>query len=356
MPATVFLLYLATRAVPGVCGADASALPPLEELLGLLRTNLTGISPTDLDRAATQGLLQQLRPNVSLVGDEAPATPSAKGPFLTNSCVYEGAYGYVRVARVEPGLADSLTAVLNRWQATNKLKGLVLDLRFADGQDYAAAAQTADRFLSSEQPLLNWGAASAHSAAKTNAIELQTALLVNRQTAGAAEALAAVLRHAGVGLIIGSVTSGEAWIFTDFPLSTGQRIRIATAPVRYGDGEPLPGAGLKPDLEIAVDPSLERTYLADPFKPGGSTAVAGRNERSRQGLAGGTGTNSPLRRPLNEAELVRRHRNGQSLDEDQPDLPAGPAPDVGPVIRDPALARALDLLKGLSVVRRSSAP
>jgi hypothetical protein len=48
---------------------------------------------------------------------------------------------------------------------------------------------------------------------------------------------------------------------------------------------------------------------------------------------------------------VREHRAGESPDEQTAKRP--PEPQV-PVVSDPALARALDLLKGLAVVRQNN--
>jgi hypothetical protein len=73
-------------------------------------------------------------------------------------------------------------------------------------------------------------------------------------------------------------------------------------------------------------------------------------------------TNNPVqigstnrdRRRLNEAELVRIQREGRTTNED--DLTAAePPPEDGsePLVRDPALARALDLLKGIAIVKRA---
>ncbi|MGV3774455.1 MAG: hypothetical protein ACO1QB_16260, partial [Verrucomicrobiales bacterium] len=65
--------------------------------------------------------------------------------------------------------------------------------------------------------------------------------------------------------------------------------------------------------------------------------------------AGGEGTNR-TRRLFNEAEVVRRHREGTEFD---PNAPVGPGVEEGRlVVTDPALARALDFLKGLSVLQQ----
>ena len=136
--------------------------------------------------------------------------------------------------------------------ATNKLDGVILDLRYAAGDDYASAAATAELFVKKEQPLLNWGNGMVRSKDKSDAISLPVAVLVNRQTAGAAEALAAVLRETGAGLILGSRTAGQAMIAQEFPLKNGERLRIATAPIQLGDGSTLSEQGLKPDIAVEV--------------------------------------------------------------------------------------------------------
>jgi hypothetical protein len=63
------------------------------------------------------------------------------------------------------------------------------------------------------------------------------------------------------------------------------------------------------------------------------------------------GTNAASRRArITEADLVRERREGKSLEEFTPARDREP---LKPQISDPALARAVDLLKGLAVVRRS---
>src|SRR5947209_20619193 len=95
---------------------------------------------------------------------------------------------------------------------TNRLNGVVLDLRYAEGHDYSAAADTADVFLKREHPLLDWGNGVVRSKEKEDAIAAPVAVLVDHETVGAAEALAAILRETGAGLVLGSKTAGRACI------------------------------------------------------------------------------------------------------------------------------------------------
>jgi len=172
---------------------------------------------------------------------------------------------------------------------------------------------------------------------------------VNRQTAGAAEALAAALRQTGAGLILGGRTAGQAMVAQDFPLKNGDRLRIATGAIQLGDGSALSERGLKPDIAVEVSPEDERAYYADAFKAMEKTNLLASGSLSFTNLT--SGTNRLARRPrFNEAELVRERREGVS----EADLTALRVREPEkPTVQDPALARALDLLRGLALVRQS---
>ena len=260
-----------------------------------------------------------------------------------------------RIDRVEGSLAEQLRAAYDGLARTNKskIKGVILDLRFAAGNNYGAAAAAADCFLNSEQPLLEWGTGSARATKKTNAIAAPVAILVNSQTAGAAESLAAALREAEIGLILGGTTAGQANIFKEFSLGNGEKLRIATAQIKLGNGTVL-ARGLKPDIAVETSLADERAYLEDPYRILHPPAPAKNDSSTTSNRAS---TNQPAHRPTNEAELVRERRAGETLDDDSdemsPQIIAAPEEPAPPVIADTALARALDLLKGLAVIQQS---
>ena len=334
--------------------AETNDSPHFQEVFRLLRANLPNVSEEELNQAAVQGLLHEFYPRVILVTNGAPAGVRPEGSLLSRTMVYDESYGYLRVAQVAIGLADEIKSAHDRLDATNKLKGVVLDLRFADGQDYTAAANAADRFLSREQPLLDWDEGSIHSTGKADAINVPVAVLVNRRTTGAAEALAAALRETDAAVLIGSRTAGQARIFKEFDLSNGQRLRVATGQVSVGKDKPLSATGVAPDIEVPVSGEDETAYFADAYKVFSRPAA---QLRVTTNIAQTGSTNRASRRRLNEADLVRMQREGLSPDDQDV---AAPAPktredSTEQLVRDPALARALDLLKGIAIVERSLA-
>jgi hypothetical protein len=334
--------------------APAGAPPNFEEVYQLLRSNLYGVSQADLDRAAVKGLLEQLPGQAMLEESNSAAIPSASDT-LAKVALYDDSYAYLRIGRVEGNLAEKLRAAYDGLARTNnsKIRGVILDLRFAAGNDYGEAAAAADCFLNSDQPLLEWGTGSARATKKTNAIAAPVVILVNSQTAGAAESLAAALREADIGLILGGTTAGQAKIFKEFSLGNGEKLRIATAQIKLGNGTAL-ARGLKPDIAVETSLADERAYLEDPCKILHPSAPA-KNVSST--ASSESSTNQPARRLTNEAELVRERRAGETLDdgsvEASPQIISAPEEPAPPVIADTALARALDLLKGLAVLQQS---
>jgi hypothetical protein len=320
-------------------GAETEPALQFEEVYRLIRTNLLDISESELSRIAALGFLKELGNKAQL--GPAAETNQAGDKTITRKAIYNDSYGYIRVARVASSLPVGFQEAFKALSSTNRLKGLVIDLRFASGSDYESAARTADLFLKTARPLLKIGGNEIRSTEKSSPIKVPVAILVNERTSGAAEALAAILRDTEAGLVIGAPTAGEARLFETFNLSTGQQLRLGTIPVLLPNGEPLPAKGLAPDIRVAVAPPEEKLYYDDPFvslRPA-LGAAAGAND-----LAAGT---NRLRR-FSEADLVRRHREGIDID---PDAVAIPDTERQ-VVMDPALARGLDFLKGLSVLQQ----
>lgn len=326
--------------------AQGKQSPSFDAIYKLLQENVAGMSSEELNAAAVRGLLAELEGHVSLVTN-SPVENVTTSNLITKTATFDGAYAYLRIAQVQAGLSEKVAEQYKQLSSTNKFKGVILDLRFADGDDYAAAAKTADLFVSVEQPLINWGEGSVSASAKTTLVSVPCAVLINSRTRGAAEALAAVLRETRVGLLIGGASAGQASVFKQFALANGQTLRIASSPVKVGQNKVLGINGLTPDIQLDISLENERAYLEDPYR-----MISRPVDQVSMSLNTNVASAIEPRPRLNEAELVRRKREGLSTDEEYLDqsVAAADAKEFR-VIRDPALARALDLLKGLALIQ-----
>ncbi|MGH7980759.1 MAG: hypothetical protein ACREE6_15385, partial [Limisphaerales bacterium] len=102
---------------------------------------------------------------------------------LAKCVVLEGNAGYLRIAKTDKAVVEGIAAALGRLRATNAIAGIVVDVRFAGGDDMGD--------LPAIEQLLE----------KTR---LPLAILINGQTAGASAKLAEDLREENSGLVFGS--------------------------------------------------------------------------------------------------------------------------------------------------------
>src|ERR1041385_1496904 len=154
--------------------------PEFKEVYDLIRQHVAGVSEAELNRAAVQGLVNALGTKVMLVTNE-PANSSASESTMVRSNLFEGDVVYLRINKVASGLDKEIRDTCQPSNGTNKFKGLVLDLRYCNGDDYPAAAAVADLFVKKEQTLLFWGTKPVQSKEKKDAITIPVAVLVNKQ-------------------------------------------------------------------------------------------------------------------------------------------------------------------------------
>jgi hypothetical protein len=378
--AALALLLAGTMSVCTAANVD-SPLRQTAEVISVLKSNYVDHDKLDeklLNEATVSGILEALGRGAVILTPEAPSTNSTKaaggeprpaGP-LARAEIIDPHIGYIRIADVTDGTPAALDAELKGF-ADAKVLGYVLDLRFADGTNFAAAAAVAGRFLgdgqevftlkSSEKGARVFRAGSEIKPSSSNGSDLASAplmLLVNAETRGSAEALAGALRAQDRGIIIGSQTAGSAAAWEDVKLSDGRVLRLATAKIvlPHLDGAAKPidifPNGITPDVAVKIEAKTERDVVL----------AAQTNETLTVSLQPRV-----IKNNLTEAQLVKAFR-GEVVD--RFDKPARAVPVVvgtdkpstdkeheeeGDIqsVRDVVLQRAVDILKGIRVLLSS---
>src|SRR5262249_29772855 len=118
--------------------------------------------------------------------------------------------------------------------------------------------------------------------------------LVDRDSAGTPEVIAAVLRAHVNAMVIGQQTRGEAVEFANFPLPGGLVLRIAVAEVTLPDKTTVFPGGVKPDVPVDVPRETTQAALKHGLEKGVSELVF-ETERARMNEAAlVTGANPEL--------------------------------------------------------------
>jgi hypothetical protein len=309
----------------------------IRALVGLLREHY--LSPEKLDEAAlaraqAQGLLHRFSPGISLPV-AADANPPTESPFRSE--IIDQRIGYLRLGALNDDLAEALDASLKTFTERN-LPALILDLRATPaGSNFDLAARICERFCPKGRVLFTVRRPRAQqelilTSKQDPAFSGVIVTIVDADTAGAAEVIAAVLRTQARALVIGAQTRGEAVEYAEVPLPSGRKLRVAVAEVALPENVLVFPGGVVPDVAVEVSPGETERVLKAGLE-GGVAPLVVENERPRMNEAAlVAGTN-----PEMEAARANRGKRAES------------------VLRDAALQRALDAITTITLFEKKPA-
>jgi len=261
---------------------ETDSLPQLPEIIEVIRKHLPQITQEDLDRAALQGILTEFQSQLEIVATQAVSTTDVEETPSALTHFYESSVGYLAAPVIDTMAFDSIQQGYTQLDSEHILQGFILDLRHVSGSHYKALTQIAGMFTSKSIPLLDWGEGIQLASPQSTIVKTPLVALIDETTQGAGEALAAIIRSAKLGLLVGRKTSGEVHSYENVPLKSGQTLKLATGQIRLANGEELGSNGIEPD--IFVSPNDTRPPAA-PETDSQSDPVADEAENTLSTLA-----------------------------------------------------------------------
>lgn len=315
---------------------DSLGEADLQSALSLLKSNFTNpdaITEPELNRATLTGLLVRMPGGLMLLPNRESAATGPSAPFYSE--IFENHLGYLRLGDLNAANLKELDKKLQEF-GQKKVDAAIIDLRASNTGDFASAADFAKRFCPKGKTLFSVRKPGAKQDKQFNsdrdpAFQGLIVVLVDADTAGGAEALAAALKVYNKALVIGQATSGRAVEYSDQPLPSGKILRVASAAAVMPDGQPLFPGGVKPDLPVEMP-------------------VADKRQIFRQSADKGMGqfVYEADRPHLNEASLIA----GTNPELDIPDAQRRLRSRPGQALRDPVLQRALDVVTSLEIYQK----
>ncbi len=308
---------------------DSLAPAEVDEAVRALKTNFVGangLKDEEVTRATLQGLLARLRGGAVLM--PAKATPETPVPFYSE--LLAGHIGYVRIGSLTSENLTALDKALTDF-TSKKVDAVVVDLRASSaGSDWDVAAQMASRFVAKGRTMWTLHKAAAKEDrpfvnGRDPGFQGILVGLIDAETSGAAEALAAALKSTPQTLLIGQASAGRAVEYSDFPLSSGKVLRVAVGEIMV-DGRPLFPGGVKPDLPVEMPAAQKRQIFVASAQRGMSPFVF-----------------EPERPHFNEAALI----SGTN-----PEIDSRNQRRSGESEHDPVLQRAVDVITSLAVFQK----
>ena len=317
--------------------ADAVGEEELRQIVEILRDNYLhpeALSETALARASLQGVLDRLGAGARIFSP-GKNTEHRAGQFRSENLT--SSVGYLRLGALNAENIAALDGALEAF-AAKPPPALVLDLRATPhSTDFELAAECCRRFVPKGRVLFSI------KRPKANDEEILTSredprwrglltVLVDGNTAGASEIIAAVLRtHLGA-YVIGQQTKGEAAQFEELPLAGGRVLRVAIGEVTLPDATPVFPGGLTPDLIVNVPQEKTDEVLQLAMNSAGVAPLVLEKARARMNEAALIAGTNP---ELDEMQQIHKLR---AKGEEPVKLP-----------RDEVLQRALDFITSIGV-------
>ena len=171
-----------------------------------------------------------------------------------------GQFAYLALSRFQENsneeIADTLLALeIEAKTAEAPIKGVILDLRDNNGGLLSAAIDVADLFLKQGVITYTTGQAIQHqkqylATEREILAEIPLIILINQQSASAAEIVAGALQDHKRALIIGENSYGKGSIQYAVPLNNGDAIRYTIARYYTPNGKSIQTDGITPDISI----------------------------------------------------------------------------------------------------------
>ena len=241
----------------------------------------------------------------------------------------EPGYGYVRISTFQQRTSEGLNKAIEQLKKDNNdtLKGLVLDLRNNPGGLLNAAVDVSDAFITKGMIVYTDGripdSKQEFNANPRDLLEgAPLVVLVNGGSASASEIVAGALQDHHRAVILGTKTFGKGSVQTVMPLTDKTAVKMTTARYFTPSGRSIQAEGIVPDIVV------ERVKI--------------------------TAIDSTGFKPLSERDLSKHISNGNGktdadISEKTTDEETSSAPLA---VTDYALSEALNLLKGISILRK----
>jgi len=173
-----------------------------------------------------------------------------------------GDVGYIKLSQFNENVSVQVERALKEL-ASQRVKGIILDLRNDPGGLLSEAVNVADLFLPEGRLVVYTrsrnGETQKYFARRKPAVpdELPVIVLINKGSASASEIVAGALQDYKRAIILGEKSFGKASVQNIIPLEDGSALKLTVAHYYTPLGRLIHNKGIVPDVQVAMDENQE---------------------------------------------------------------------------------------------------
>ena len=240
--------------------AKSAALLEGDIIISINNTNVENLTNTEIG-----DLIKKSNKTVSLIVKRNDTMQnftvkksSIEYPYAEGNIIDNTSIAYLSISAFSESLSDQVSKELIELEKS-PINGLIIDLRNNSGGYLNSATDTSSLFLKKGEPIYSLSSTNGDSKVvdKTEEHrEYPIVVLVNKQTASAAEILAGALKHSYGATLVGNTTYGKGKVQQISSLKTGETVKYTTAKWLMPNGICIDGAGIPVDYQV----DLQYTY------------------------------------------------------------------------------------------------
>lgn len=175
--------------------------------------------------------------------------PSVSHKMLDNNI------GYVHIDSFETETATQFEDAISDLQ-NQGMSALIIDVRYNPGGMVTSVVKILDDILPEGTVVYTEdknGNRQDYTSSGDTYLDYPMAVLINGDSASAAEILAGAIKDYNYGTLIGTTTFGKGIVQTIFPLEDGDAVKLTTAKYFTPNGNYIHGVGIEPDIELEYE-------------------------------------------------------------------------------------------------------
>ena len=224
-----------------VVGMDESAMQPMIE-----------------GPAGTQVTITIRRPSTGKIMTFKITRATIQVPNVTMHYISENHIADIQIVQFASGVSDQLKTAILQAKKDGATK-IILDLRNNPGGYLQEAINTASEFMASGTVLIEQDSSGHQTKYNVTGQPVDTGIpmivLVNQNTASAAEIVSGALQDNGRSLIMGTKTFGTGTVLQEFDLSDGSAILLGTSEWLTPKGHFIRTDKITPNIVVSLDPN-----------------------------------------------------------------------------------------------------
>ena len=163
--------------------------------------------------------------------------------------------GYIRIASFSENTAREFRSAYEALEEEG-MKGLIIDLRENPGGLVTSCVEIANMVVP-EGPVVSVvdrdGSREEHTSALKEK-KYPIVVLIDGNSASAAEILAGALQDTGAGTLVGTKSYGKGSVQTVMPMFHDDAVKLTIAKYYTPSGRSIDGVGIEPDVQVALQP------------------------------------------------------------------------------------------------------